>query len=82
MKKHSESIAVLQKSVDELTKKYGAKLLFTGTVAILSDEHEVECMEILQFGIRAGLILLLNDSIEWTQNCDEDFIEGKPQTIN
>ena len=82
MKKHSKSIQALQSVVDSLVQKHGSRLLFSGTIAILNDEHEVECMEILQFGIRDGLILMLKDSLEWTQNCDEDFIESKPVTIN
>ena len=82
MKKHSKSIQAIQTVVDALVQKHGTKLLFSGTIAILNDEHTPERVELIQYGIRNGLILMLEQSLTWTRNETEDFIESKPVTFN
>jgi hypothetical protein len=82
-KKHEDSVKEIQDTVDRLIERHGQKLILSLSMAIMDDNHEPQTLQVLQWGIRDAMLLLLRDTLEMTED-EGDFIgsEGKPKTIN
>ena len=82
--KHEGSVKAIQDTIDKLIEKFGRRLIISCSMAIMGKDHEAERVEILQWGAKEVVVLLLKDTVDFTQDEENDFIgnENKPRTIN
>ena len=73
----------MQETIDLLIEQHGRKLLVSVSMTILNDEQEPEVSQLMQWGIRDGLLLMLKTSIERTEN-ETEFVgrDFEPVTFN
>ena len=83
MTRHQESVQLIQNAIDTLIERHGQKIILSLSMAIMDGNHEPQTVQVMQWGIRDAMLLLLRDTIELTES-ETEFIgtEGKPRTIN
>ena len=82
MTKHKESINILQQAVDAVIEKHpDERLVVSVSLCIMDENHNPETVQLMQFGIKDALCLLLRESLEHTQQEDEDFIGNKIASV-
>ena len=86
MEKYQRDIDTLTEAIDAIIERHPdeSKLVISCTICIMGKGHEVNTCQIMQFGIRDALCLLLRESLEHTENESEEFIGNKVSsfTIN
>ena len=83
MEKHQASIDILQQAVDVVIEKHPdeSKLVISVSIAIMGEGHQIERCELLQYGIKDALCLLLGSSLQHTDDETEEFIGFRKETL-
>ena len=83
MEKHQASINILQEAVDKVISMHPdeSKLCISVSIAIMGKNHEIERCELLQFGIKDALVLLLRESLQHTEDETDEFLGFKKETL-
>jgi len=82
--KHEESVQAIQNVLDGLIAKHGTHLIASVSLAIIDPQKDQpETVQIIQYGIKNIILLLLKDTLEMTED-EGEFIanEGLARTIN